>query len=504
MTAEVVEPARTYGNLIAGEWRAARGGATFDSVNPARRSEVLGHFARSSSADIEDAVSAASVAQPGWARAPMPGRAEVIDRAGRLLEARKEELARLMTREMGKVLTEARGDVQEGIDMAKYMAGQGRTPVGEVVPSELRDKRCFTERVPIGVVGCISPWNFPMAIPCWKLMPALLAGNAVVFKPAEDTPLMAIRLAEILTEAGLPPGVLNLVTGFGEESGAPLVEHPAVRAISFTGSVDVGQQIAATCGRLGKRVSLELGGKNAIVVTADADIELAVDGALWGGFGTAGQRCTATSRLIVEQPVLEAFTEQLVARVAKLRLGDGLDPATDVGPVINQSQLKRIHSYTEIGQQESARLLTGGSIASEGALGDGNFYRPTVFGDVRPEMRVAQEEIFGPTVVVMAATDLAEAIRIANGTRYGLSLSIYTRDLAKAFHAVDLLESGIVYVNAPTIGAEIQLPFGGTKWTGNGHREAGPTAFDEFTEWKTVYIDYSGRLQRAQIDTGKE
>ncbi|MHB8331896.1 MAG: aldehyde dehydrogenase family protein, partial [Candidatus Dormibacteria bacterium] len=362
-------------------------------------------------------------------------------------------------------------------------------------------KRCFTERVPIGVVGCISPWNFPMAIPCWKLMPALLAGNAVVFKPAEDTPLVAIRLAEILTEAGLPAGVLNLVTGYGEECGAPLVASSSVRAISFTGSVEVGQQIASTCGRLGKRVSLELGGKNAIVVTADADLELAVDGALWGAFGTAGQRCTATSRLIVEAPVLEAFTEQLLGRVSKLRLGDGLDPATDVGPVINQTQLKRIHSYTEIGQQESARLLIGGSIAAEGLLGEGNFYQPTVFADVKPEMRIAQEEIFGPTLAVIPAADFNDTIRIANGTRYGLSLSIYTRDLARALQAVDRLEAGIVYVNAPTIGAEIQLPFGGTKWTGNGHREAGPTAFDEFTEWKTVYIDYSGHLQRAQIDT---
>ncbi len=495
------ESARTYGNLIGGEWRAARGGETFDSVNPARRSEVLGHFARSSQSDVEDAVSAAVAAQPAWARTPMPGRSEVVARAGRLLEERKEELARLMTREMGKVLTEARGDVQEGIDMAKYMAGQGRNPVGEVVPSELRDKRCFTERVPIGVVGCITPWNFPMAIPCWKLMPALLAGNAVVFKPAEDTPLVAIRLAEILVEAGLPAGVLNLVTGYGEECGAPLVENSLVRAISFTGSVEVGQQIASTCGRLGKRVSLELGGKNAMVVTADADLELAVDGALWGAFGTAGQRCTATSRLIVEAPVLEAFTEQLLGRVSKLRLGDGLDPATDVGPVINQTQLKRIHAYTEIGLQEAARLLTGGSIAADGQLGEGNFYRPTLFADVKPEMRIAQEEIFGPTLVVIPAVDFSDAIRIANGTRYGLSLSIYTRDLARAFQAVDRLESGIVYVNAPTIGAEIQLPFGGTKWTGNGHREAGTTAFDEFTEWKTVYIDYSGHLQRAQIDT---
>jgi acyl-CoA reductase-like NAD-dependent aldehyde dehydrogenase len=499
-----VEAPRTYGNLIGGEWRAASGGQTFDSLNPARRSEVIGHFARSLKADVEDAVSAALAAQPLWARTPRPGRSEVIARAGRLMEERKEELARLMTREMGKVLTEARGDVQEGIDMAKFMAGHGRQPVGEVVPSELRDKRCFTERVPIGVVGCISPWNFPMAIPCWKLMPALLAGNAVVFKPAEDTPLVAIKLAEILVEAGLPSGVLNLVTGFGQECGAPLVEHPAVRAISFTGSVEVGQQIASTCGRLGKRVSLELGGKNAIVVSADADLELAVDGALWGSFGTTGQRCTATSRLIVEAPVLTAFTERFLDRVGKLQLGDGLDPTTDVGPVINQAQLRRIHSYTEIGRQESARLLTGGEIATEGALAEGSFYQPTVFADVRPEMRIAQEEIFGPTVVVMPAQNFNEALWIANGTGYGLSLAVYTRDLARAFQAVDRLEAGIVYVNAPTIGAEIQLPFGGIKWTGNGHREAGPTAFDEFTEWKTVYIDYSGHLQRAQIDTDKE
>ncbi len=490
-----------YGLLIDGEWRAASGGETFASLNPARRDEVVGRFARATAEDVDAAVESAAAAQPGWGHTPWPVRAEVLAKAGRALEERKEELARLMTREMGKVLTEARGDVQEGIDMAKYMAGQGRNPIGEVVPSELRRKRAFTERVPIGVVGCITPWNFPLAIPCWKLMPALLAGNAVVFKPAEDTPLLAVRLVEILIEAGLPPGVVNLVTGFGAEAGQPLVEHPKVRAISFTGSVAVGQQIAAACGRLGKRVSLELGGKNAILVTADADLELAVDGAIWGGFGTSGQRCTATSRLIVEQPVLEAFTERLLERVSKLRLGDGLQPETDVGPVINQTQLDRIHGYTEVGKQESARLLTGGQVAVDGDLARGNFYQPTVFSDVRPNMRIAQEEIFGPTVAILPSPDLDRAIEIANGTHYGLSLAIYTRDLQRAFHAVDRLESGIVYVNAPTIGAEIQLPFGGTKWTGNGHREAGTTALDEFSEWKAVYIDYSGRLQRAQIDS---
>jgi aldehyde dehydrogenase (NAD+) len=496
-TAEV----RTYGNLIDGEWRDAHSEQTFDSVNPARRHEVVGHFARATASDVELAVKAAVAAQPGWARSPMPHRAEILARAGQLLQQRKEDLAQAMTRDMGKVLTESRGDVQEGIDMAKYMAGQGRNPIGEVVPSELRNKRAFAERVPIGVVGCITPWNFPVAIPCWKLMPALLAGNAVVFKPAGDAPLLGVKLAEILVEAGLPKGVLGLVTGFGEEAGTALVEHPEVRAISFTGSVAVGQQIAATCGRLGKRVSLELGGKNAMVVSADADLELAVEGALWGAFGTAGQRCTATSRLIVDGRVLAPFTEQLVARVAKLRLGDGLDAETDVGPVINQTQLRRIHGYTEVGRQESAKLLIGGQIAAEGKLSEGSFYQPTVFAEVTSEMRIAQEEIFGPITVIIPASDLDEAIRIANGTRYGLSLSVYTRDIDRALQAVDRLDAGIIYVNAPTIGAEIQLPFGGTKWTGNGFRAAGTTAMDEFTEWKTVYIDYSGHLQRAQIDT---
>ncbi|HVB53384.1 MAG TPA: aldehyde dehydrogenase family protein [Candidatus Acidoferrales bacterium] len=492
---------RTYGHLIAGEWRDSQAHRTFDSLNPARRIEVIGHFARGTAYDVDLAARAAVEAQPAWASTPVPARAEILARAGRILEERKEELAQLMTREMGKVLTEARGDVQEGIDMAKYMAGQGRNPIGEVVPSELRNKRAFAERVPIGVVGCITPWNFPMAIPCWKLMPALLAGNAVVFKPAEDTPLVAIRLAEVLVEAGLPPGVLGLVTGFGEEAGAALVEHPQVRAISFTGSVAIGQEIAARCGRLGKRVSLELGGKNAMLVSADADLELALEGAIWGAFGTTGQRCTATSRLIVQEQVLKTFTDQLVSRVGNLRLGDGLDPQTDVGPVINEVQLRRIHGYTEVGQQESARLLTGGKVAIDGALAEGNFYQPTVFADVSPQMRIAQEEIFGPTAVIMPAADLEQAIKIANGTPYGLSVAIYTKDIDKALQAVDRLEAGIVYVNAPTIGAEIQLPFGGVKATGNGHRAAGTTALDEFTEWKTVYIDYSGHLQRAQIDT---
>jgi aldehyde dehydrogenase (NAD+) len=487
-------------NVIGGQRRASRSGATFESRNPARDAEVVGVFARSNADDVADAVAAAAAAYPEWKRTPWPARGEIILRAAQILERRKEELARLMTREMGKVLTEARGDVQEAIDMGKYIAGEGRRAFGETVPSELRDKWAMTMRQPLGVVGVITPWNFPIAIPSWKIFPAIMAGNAVVFKPAEDTPACALAFVEALEEAGLPAGVVNIVFGHGEEAGEPLLRHPEVRGISFTGSAEVGRHIAEVCGALLKRVSLELGGKNAIVVLDDADVELAVEGALWGAFGTSGQRCTASSRLVVQRGALLPFTEQLRERAAALRIGDGLREDVDVGPVINEKQLKRIHGYTEIGVQEGARLLLGGNIAREGDLAGGWFYQPTIFADVRPGMRIAQEEIFGPTTTILPVASIDDAIRVANGTRYGLSLSVYTRDVRAAFRAVNELEAGIVYVNAPTIGAEIQLPFGGIKDTGNGHREAGRVALDQFSEWKSIYIDYSGQLQRAQID----
>ena len=489
------------GNHIAGTKRDAASGRTFESRNPARHNEVIATFARSSAADVDAAVAAARTALPGWRSTPWPARGAVILRAAELMEERKEELARLMTREMGKVLTEARGDVQEAIDMGKFIAGEGRRAFGETVPSELRNKWAMTMRQPLGVIGCITPWNFPIAIPSWKLFPAVMAGNTAVFKPAEDTPLCALRFVEILEEAGLPPGVINVVFGLGEEAGEALVKHPAVSAIYFTGSADTGRLIAASCGEMLKRVSLELGGKNAIVVCDDADVELAVEGALWGAFGTSGQRCTASSRLIVSQGVLGDFMDALLGRAGALRLGDGLDDGVDVGPVINETQLNRIHSYTEVGVGEGANLALGGEIVREGACAEGWFYAPTVFTDVKPQMRIAQEEIFGPTTVVIPAESLDDALAAANSTQYGLSLSIYTNDLRNAFRAIHELESGIVYVNAPTIGAEIQLPFGGTKNTGNGHREAGGHVLDEFSEWKSIYIDYSGRLQRAQIDT---
>jgi alpha-ketoglutaric semialdehyde dehydrogenase len=422
-------------------------------------------------------------------------------KAGRLLEERKEEIALVMVREMGKVIKEARGDVQEAIDMAYYIAGEGRRLFGHTAPSELRNKFAMAIRQPLGVIGIITPWNFPVAIPSWKTFPALVAGNTIVLKPATDTPLCALKFIEALIDAGFPPGVVNFVTGGGGTVGMQLVNDERVRCISITGSSQVGRQVAGRCGELMKRISCELGGKNAICVMDDADIDLAVDGTLFGAFGTTGQRCTATSRVIVHKKVYDEFTSKLVERTRALKVGDGLDPATDVGPVVNKSQIETVDSYVQIGKKEGAKLLCGGHVLSEGALSRGHFYAPTIFGDVKPNMRIAQEEIFGPVLSIIRADDFDHAIEIANGTVYGLSLSMYTRDVCRAFSAIHELESGIVYINAPTIGAEIQLPFGGVKQTGNGHREAGITAIEQFTEWKTVYVDYSGQLQKAQIDT---
>jgi aldehyde dehydrogenase (NAD+) len=492
--------ATTYKNHIGGEWLPAASGRTFEDLNPADRQEVLGVFPRSDATDVERAVAAAREAFRTWRLVPAPRRAEIVYRTGEILVRRKEELARLMTREMGKVLTEARGDVQEGIDTAYYMAGEGRRLFGHHVPCELPSKFGVAMRVPVGVVAAITPWNFPLAIPTWKLLPALVCGNTVVFKPAEDTPLMAHTFLEILLEAGLPKGVLNVVHGPGEEAGAPLVRHPGVNLVSFTGSTDVGREVARVAAETYKKVSLEMGGKNAIIVMDDALLDLAVDGAVWGGFGTSGQRCTAASRVIVHDRVHKAFTRAFADRAKALRLGSGLDDRTDVGPVINEAQLQRIHEYTGVARGEGATVLVGGEIATEGELRKGFFYRPTIFDDVDPRMRVAREEIFGPSVSVLRARSLEEAIEICNDTNYGLSSAIYTQDLNRAFRAIQDIATGITYVNSSTIGAEIQFPFGGVRQTGNGHREGGWTVLDIMTEWKTVYVDYSGKLQRAQID----
>ena len=492
--------AQTYYNLIAGKWVPARSGQTFESINPARKKEVLGIFPRSEAADVDQAVQAARREFPRWRLTPAPRRAEIMFRAAEIMVSRKEELAQTMTREMGKILKESRGDVQEGIDMTYFIAGEGRRLYGETTPSELLDKFAMSVRVPVGVVAAITPWNFPLAIPTWKIVPALVAGNTVVFKPAEDTPLVATRLVQIFEEAGLPAGVLNLVHGFGEEAGAALVAHPDVDLVSFTGSSEVGRQVAVRCAQDWRRVSLEMGGKNAILVMEDADLDLAVEGAVWGACGTTGQRCTAASRLIVHQKVVREFTERLVSAVTRLCLGDGLKPETDVGPIINKAQLKRVDSYTQIARQEGAAVLCGGEVAVEGECAEGFFYKPTVFAQVTPRMRVAQEEIFGPCPAILPVDSFEEALDVANSTQYGLSSAIYTRDVNRAFIAIRELSAGITYVNASTIGAEVHLPFGGIRHTGNGHREGGKTVLDIFTEWKSVYVDYSGKLQKAQID----
>jgi alpha-ketoglutaric semialdehyde dehydrogenase len=491
--------ATTYRNYIGGEWVDAAGGETFETKNPAT-GETLGVFPLSTAEDMDRAVAAAQDAYERWRLVPAPRRGELLFRVAQMFLDRKDELTEEMVREMGKVRAEAGGDVQEAIDMTYYMAGEGRRLFGHTTPSEMPDKAMFSVRHPVGVVGAITPWNFPIAIPSWKIAPALVCGNTVVFKPAEDTPLLAERFVEIFEEAGLPPGVLNIVHGAGETVGDRLVRHPDVPNISFTGSREVGKLVQTNAGPFLKNVHLELGGKNAIIVMDDADVDLAVEGILWSAFGTSGQRCTAASRVIATGAVYDRLCSELVGRAEKMKLGDGLDDDTDVGPVINQAALDKIHSYTEIGKDEGAKLLTGGEIATENGLDRGFFYRPTVFAEVEPEMRIAQEEIFGPTTALIRASDVDEAIRIANGVEYGLSSSIFTRDVNRAFKAMRDLRTGITYINAGTTGAEVHLPFGGTKDTGNGHREAGQAALDFYTEWKSVYVDYSGKLQRAQID----
>ena len=494
---------QTFKNYIGGEWVDAAGTETFESTNPAT-GETIGAFPRSTEEDVDRAVEAAKDAYERWRLLPAPKRAEILFRVGQRFIDRKDELTELMVQEMGKVRAEAGGDVQEAIDMTFYMAGEGRRLFGQTTPSEMPDKFQMSVRLPVGVVGAITPWNFPIAIPSWKIAPALVCGDTVVFKPARDTPLLGERFVEIFEEVGLPPGVLNIVHGGGETVGERLVKHPDVPLISLTGSREVGVRTMENGAPLLKHIHLELGGKNAIIVMDDADVELAVDGILWSAFGTSGQRCTAASRVIASGKVYEALQSQLVERAEKLRLGSGLEADTDVGPVINRSALEKIHSYTEIGKDEGAKLLTGGEVATENGLDKGFFYRPTVFADVDPGMRIAQEEIFGPTTALIPATDVDEAIRIANGIDYGLSSSIFTRDVNKAFKAMRDLNAGITYINAGTIGAEVHLPFGGTKATGNGHREAGQAALDFYTEWKSIYVDYSGKLQRAQIDVLEE
>jgi aldehyde dehydrogenase (NAD+) len=494
--------AKRYGNLIGGKWITQGSKGTLENRNPANDREIVGIFPQSGIKEVNAAVSAAKKAFEKWRLVPAPKRGEIIKRAGDLMVKYKEELAKLETREMGKILDETRGDVQEGIDTAYYMAGEGRRMFGDTVPCELPNKTGFSIRQPVGVCGMITPWNFPMAIPTWKAFPALVCGNTVVIKPATDTPATVVRLGEILEEAGLPPGCFNIICGSGSGVGAPLCEHPDVRAISFTGSTNVGAQIAEVCGRLNKKVSLEMGGKNAQIVMDDADLDLALQGALWGAFGTSGQRCTATSRLILHKKIAKKFIAMLVKEASKLRVGNGLDAKTQMGPIVNESAMKGILEYIRIGKEEDkATLALGGKQLKRGNHAKGWFLEPTIFTGVTHKMRIFWEEIFGPVLSVIEVKSFDEAIERINQSHFGLSSSIYTRDVNRAFAAIRDIEAGITYINGPTIGAEIQLPFGGVKGTGNGHRESSHTVLDMFTEWKSVYVDFSGQLQRAQIDT---
>jgi aldehyde dehydrogenase (NAD+) len=490
---------KTFHNYIAGAWVEPSTGKYQDNTNPADTSDVIGRFPLSGAADVARAVESAQRGFELWKRTPAPARGDVLRRVGEIMIARKEELADLMTREMGKPLAETRGDVQEGIDTAFYAATEGRRLFGHTVPSELRNKWAMSFRRPIGVAGIITPFNFPLAIPTWKIFPALVCGNAVVFKPGEDVPHTGHVFVEILLEAGLPPEVIQLVHGDGL-AGAAMVEHPGIALVSFTGSTDTGSKVGETCGRLHKRLSLEMGGKNAQIVLDDAKLDLALDGVLWGAFGTTGQRCTATSRLILQDGIHDQFVEMLVARAKTLKLGDGRKAGTDVGPVIHAESITKIERYVEIGLTEGATLALGGRRATGAGLEKGFFFEPTIFTGVKAGSRLEQEEIFGPVLSVIRVKDAAEAFKVNNGVKYGLSSSLYTQDVNLAFQALQSLDNGITYINAPTIGAEAHLPFGGVKATGNGHREGGWEVYEFYSETKVGYVDFSGSLQRAQID----
>ncbi|MBD8027012.1 aldehyde dehydrogenase family protein [Ureibacillus sp. Re31] len=487
-------------NFIDGKWMIDDGLSTVPVVNPAN-GEQLANVPLSTKAQVDEAVAAAKKAQKAWALVPAPKRADFLYEIGFKLKEKKEYLAQILTKEMGKVIEEARGEVQEGIDMAFYMAGEGRRLFGETTPSELADKFAMSVRAPIGVVGLITPWNFPIAIATWKAFPAIVSGNTVVWKPATETPLMAYEMAKIFEEVGLPEGVANVVFGAGSTVGTAMIEHPDVKVISFTGSTETGSKVAELGGKHLKKVSLEMGGKNAVIVMDDANLQLAVEAIIWSAFGTAGQRCTACSRVIVHKDVKTELESMLVKSIGQLTIGDGLDPTVKVGPVINQGALEKINRYVEIGKKEGANLLVGGRALTAPPFDKGYYFEPTIFTDVQNDMVIAQEEIFGPVVSIIEVSSLEEAIEVNNSVKFGLSSSIFSQDINKIFKAQRDLDTGIVYVNAGTTGAEIHLPFGGTKGTGNGHRDSGQAALDVYTEWKSIYVDYSGKLQRAQIDT---
>lgn len=489
----------TYRNFINGEWLQSTSSRSVDNVNPANTDDVLGTVVLATREEARSAVEAASEAFRSWRSTPAPARGRIVARAARMLEDDKENLARLLTREEGKTVNEARGEIQRAANVADFVAGEARRMTGETIPSELPANFAYTLKQPHGVVACITPWNFPVAIPVWKIAPALVAGNTVVFKPATVTPATAVRIVEIFTEAGVPPGVLNLVLGSGSEAGDEIVNHRAVRAISFTGSNSVGVKLYEQAACRGVRVQCEMGGKNPVIVMEDADMSLAVESTAQGAFGSTGQRCTATSRAIVVDEVADNFIERLVARAESLRVGDGSDPETDVGPIVDGGQFKSVLHYIDVGREDGASLVAGGEPARGPGLTKGYFVKPTVFAGVTPDMRIAREEIFGPVLSVLRVKDFEEAMRAANDCEYGLSSSIFTNDAARIFRFVDEIETGMTHINSPTTGGEAHVPFGGIKATGIGDFEQGSTSLDFYTELKVVYVDYTGRKREGNL-----
>ncbi|HEV7890382.1 MAG TPA: aldehyde dehydrogenase family protein [Pyrinomonadaceae bacterium] len=488
-----------YRNFINGEWAESTSSKTAQNINPANTDDVIGTIKQATREEARRAVEAAHEAYRAWRTTPAPQRGRIVGRAARLMEEHKEELSQLLTREEGKTISESRGELQRSINVAEFCAGESRRMNGETIQSELPSNFAYTIKQPLGVVACVTPWNFPVAIPVWKIAPALVAGNTVVFKPATNTPATAVRIVEIFEEAGLPAGVLNLILGSGSEAGDEIVSHRAVRAISFTGSNGVGVRLYEQAARRGVRVQCEMGGKNPVVILEDADMELAVESTAQGAFGSTGQRCTATSRAVVVESVADEFVERVAERARNLRLGNGADAETEVGPIVDASQFKSVLSYMDVAREDGAELVCGGAPAVGAGLGKGYFIKPTVFDRVTPDMRIAREEVFGPVLSVLRVKDFDEALQVANDSEFGLSSSVFTNDAARVFRFVDEIETGMTHVNSPTTGGEAHVPFGGIKSTGVGAFEQGSTALDFYTELKVVYVDYTGRKREGNL-----
>ncbi|MBA3805164.1 MAG: aldehyde dehydrogenase family protein [Acidobacteria bacterium] len=488
-----------YKNFIGGEWFESTSNKTVENINPANTDEVLGEVRQATREEARRAVEAASDAFRDWRRTPAPTRGRILSRAARLMEDEKESLSQLLTREEGKTIAESRGELQRSINVAEFCAGEARRLNGETIQSELPSNFAYTIKQPLGVVAVVTPWNFPVAIPVWKIAPALVAGNTVVFKPASLVPATAVRITEIFEEAGVPKGVLNLVLGSGSEAGDEIIGHPAVKAVSFTGSNDVGIRLYEQVSRRGAKVQCEMGGKNPVVVLEDADLDLAVESTAQGAFGSSGQRCTATSRAVVVNDVADEFVRRITARAQNMRIGPGNDPQTEMGPSVDENQFKTVLRYVEIGREDGAHLACGGTRAAGDGLDKGYFVRPAVFDHVTPDMRIAREEVFGPVLSVLRVHDFDEAMTVANDSEYGLSSSIFTNDAARIFRFVDEIETGMTHINSPTTGGEAHIPFGGIKATGIGDREQGSTALDFYTEIKVVYVDYTGRKREGNL-----